>query len=98
MVAQGLVDLAAHPQLVKQHGPISPSAPKPPQNPADSPGPGWKWVGPGLPGSSGGSWVNPGTGEVLHPNLDHAAPIGPHWDWTDPSGQLWRIFPFIMVL
>jgi RHS repeat-associated protein len=77
----------------KQHGPISPSAPKPPLNPADPPGPGWNWDN-----SDGGKWVNPGTGEELHPDLNHQPPIGPHWDYTDPAGQHWRIFPYIMVL
>lgn len=67
------------------------NAPKPPANPADPPGPGWEWRGSGPPGSSQGSWYNPSTGESLHPDLGHADPIGPHWDYTDPAGKTWRI-------
>jgi RHS repeat-associated protein len=67
--------------------------PPPPSDPKRSPGPGWEWRGNGPPGSSEGSWYNPSTGESLHPDLNHPAPIGPHWDYRDPSGNDWRIFP-----
>jgi hypothetical protein len=70
-----------------------PARPKPPANPAQSPGPGWEWRGNGPPGSSQGSWYNPSTGESLHPDLSHPDPIGPHWDYRDPSGNDFRIFP-----
>jgi RHS repeat-associated protein len=29
----------------------------------------------------------------VRPDLDHAPPIGPHWDWEDPFGGEWRIYP-----
>lgn len=32
------------------------------------------------------NWYNPVTKEMLHPDLKHPAPIGPHWDYTDASG------------
>ncbi|MDP2735989.1 MAG: RHS repeat-associated core domain-containing protein, partial [bacterium] len=64
-----------------------------PQNPADSPGEGWEWRGNGPPGSKEGSWHNPVTGESLHPDLDHPAPIGPHWDYKGADKSRWRIFP-----
>jgi RHS repeat-associated protein len=67
------------------------NAPTPPANPSDPPGPGWEWRGSGPPGSSEGSWYNPSTGESLHPDLGHGDPIGPHWDYTDPTGKTWRI-------
>jgi len=49
--------------------------------------------GKGAVGSSEGSWYNPITNESLHPDLDHQNPIGPHWDYTDPTGKAWRCFP-----
>jgi hypothetical protein len=33
------------------------------------------------------------TGETLHPDFDHPQPLGTHWDWRDPKGNFWRIFP-----
>jgi RHS repeat-associated protein len=53
----------------------------------------WVWRGNGPPGSGQGSWVNPDTGESLHPDLSHPDPIVPHWDYTDPAGNDWRVFP-----
>lgn len=41
--------------------------------------------------SKNGSWVKPGKNgrpsETLYPDLGHPAPIGPHWDYKDPSGK-----------
>jgi hypothetical protein len=56
---------------------------------------GFEWRGkPGSkPGSKDGNWYNPKTGESLRPDLEHPKPIGPHWDYRDPSGNWWRIFP-----
>ena len=39
-----------------------------------------------------GNWYNPNTGEILHLDLDHPQPIGPHWDFRDILRQWWRIF------
>ncbi len=63
-------------------------------NPATAPE-GFEWRGqPGsTPGSKGGNWYNPKTGETLRPDLNHPAPIGPHWDYKDRSGNWWRMFP-----
>jgi len=63
-------------------------------NPAKAPK-GFEWRGkPGsTPGSKEGNWYNPKTGESLRPDLDHPGPIGPHWDYRDPSGNWFRIFP-----
>ena len=63
-------------------------------NPAKAPK-GFEWRGkPGSKrGSKDGNWHNPTTKESLRPDLDHQAPIGPHWDYKDPSGDWWRIFP-----
>jgi hypothetical protein len=76
-------------------GPIIQSSGNPPvpSNPATPPGPGWVWKGNGAPGSKEGAWHNPSTGESLHPDLTHPTPIGPHWDYRDPTGKDWRIFP-----
>jgi hypothetical protein len=38
-----------------------------------------------------GSCFNPETGKSLRPDLGHAPPIGPQWDWKDPGGKKWRI-------
>ncbi len=56
---------------------------------------GFEWRGkPGsTPGSKEGNWYNPQTGESLRPDLDHPGSIGPHWDYRDPSGNWFRIFP-----
>ncbi len=67
--------------------------PKPPANPNNPPGPDWEWRGNESPDSGRGSWYNPHTDESLHPDLNHGPPIGPHWDYIDPSGNRWRIFP-----
>lgn len=53
---------------------------------------GFEWRGNGSPGSSKGNWYNPDTGEILHPDLNHPQPIGPHWDFRDILKQWWRIF------
>jgi hypothetical protein len=29
----------------------------------------------------------------MYPDLNHADPIGPHVDYTDPSNVEWRVFP-----
>jgi RHS repeat-associated protein len=57
--------------------------------------PGTKWKGkPGTkPGDKEGSYYNEDTGEVFRPDLEHPKPIGPHWDYRDPDGKWWRIFP-----
>jgi len=62
-----------------------------PDDPKQPPGPDWVWRG--EPGSDKGSWYNPGTGESMHPDLNHPEPVGPHWDYTDPSGKQWRVDP-----
>ena len=71
-------------------GVIRPTFPTP-SNPLPE---GWEWRGSGPPGSSQGSWYNPQTGQSLHPDLNHAPPIGPHYDYSGPDapGGL-RIFP-----
>ncbi len=62
-------------------------------NPAEPPGEGWEWKGKGEPGSNEGSWFDPETRESLHPDLGHAEPIGPHYDYTAPDGSEYRIYP-----
>ena len=52
----------------------------------------WVWKGSGPPGSSRRNWYNPNTGEWIHsdfPGGDH----GPHFDYEDPQGMRWRVFP-----
>ena len=61
--------------------------------PSIPPGKGWEWRGSGDIASGKGSWYNPKTGASLHPDLNHAAPIGPHYDYVAPNGTKYRIFP-----
>lgn len=80
---------------IKVHA--SPPTPKPSalpnfEDPSRAPGEGWEWRGRGTPGTKG-NWVNPGTGEKYNPDLAHPPPIGPHYDYTDPTGAKWRVFP-----
>ena len=59
----------------------------PGNNPAKAPV-GFEWRGkPGCPPGTKGNYYNPRTKESLHPDLDHPAPIGPHWDYIDPTGK-----------
>lgn len=64
-------------------------------DPTKPPGPGWEWKGkPGSqPGDPEGAWHNPGEDQSLRPDLDHADPLGPHWDWIDSAGKDWRLWP-----
>jgi RHS repeat-associated protein len=70
-----------------------PELPPLPLDPSRPPGPAWDWRGRGQPGSDRGAWYNPSTGESLHPDPNHPPPIGPHWDYIDPKGMGWRVFP-----
>lgn len=65
----------------------------PGNNAAKQPAPGYEWRGSGDPSSGKGNWYNPVTKEMLHPDLKHPAPIGPHWDYTDPLGVEYRLMP-----
>ena len=49
---------------------------------------GFEWRGKGKQGSKEGSYYNPKTGGSLHPDLDHPAPIGPHWDYKKSGVML----------
>ena len=67
-----------------------------PDYPGDDPGvapEGYEWRGRGPQGSPAGNYYNPETGESLHPDLNHKPPIGPHWDYWNPDGVKFRIFP-----
>lgn len=60
-------------------------------DPTKCPGEGYVWKGKGTPQSGKGSWVR-GEGkeeEILHPDLNHPDPHGPHWDYKGP-GRPWR--------
>ncbi len=64
-------------------------------DPTQKPGPDWEWRGSGDPESGKGSYVRgpKGQTEILHPDLNHPDPLGPHWDYTDSGGNSFRIFP-----
>ena len=40
------------------------------------------------------NYYNPKTGQSLRPDLNHAKPIKPHWDWIDSNGVGWRLYRF----
>ena len=61
-------------------------------DPAEPPGEEYEWKGKGPKGGSMGAWVNKVTGEQWHPDLNHPAPKGPHWDYTDIFGVVWSVF------
>jgi len=65
----------------------------PGDDPAKAPSEEWEWRGSGPPESGQGAWYNPGTTESLHPDLKHAPPKGPHWDYIDPDGGEWDGYP-----
>ena len=67
-----------------------------PTDGAKSPEKEFEWKGKGPPGSGQGSWVKGprGSQHILHPDLHHPKPIGPHWDYEGPgfpNGA--RLFP-----
>jgi hypothetical protein len=66
----------------------------PTQAPIDRQGHAWVWIGRGPIGGKEGSFVNPlNSDESLRPDLSHALPIGPHWDYTFSHRGSWRLFP-----
>ena len=40
------------------------------------------------------NYYNPKTGQSLHPDLQHAAPINPQWAWKDSNEDWWRLYRF----
>ncbi len=66
-----------------------------PGNDPTIPPEGFEWKGkPGsTPGDKEGNYFNPETGESLRPDLDHAPPVGPHWDYKDADGNWHRLYP-----
>jgi hypothetical protein len=64
-----------------------------PNSPNIPPGEGWEWRGSGSPESGKGNYWNPGTGQSLHPDLNHPEPKGPHWGLQNPDGTKWDWFP-----
>jgi hypothetical protein len=75
---------------------IRPPLPDFPEDATQPPAPGWAWKGqPGSqPGSKEGNWVNPKTGESLRPDMDHAPPEPPHWDYRPrQNGPWYRWYP-----
>jgi hypothetical protein len=63
-----------------------------PEAPHVCPGPGWRWVGEGPPGSKNGHWEHDDR-RKLHPDLDHPEGKAPHWGLKFPGGNEWEYFP-----
>jgi len=80
---------------IRQQDESKPDIPYPGPDPAAKPGRDYEWKGkPGSkPGDKDGNWYNPKTGQSLRPDTDHKPPVGPHWDYKDPDGDWWRMFP-----
>jgi RHS repeat-associated protein len=64
-----------------------------PNDKTTAPGEAWEWRGKGEVGSEQGAWYNPNTKESLKNDMDHPAPVGPHWDYTDSDKSKWRVDP-----
>lgn len=64
------------------------SAGDPTCQPLGRPGPDFEWRG-----GNKGAWYNPKTGEYWRPDPSHGPPQGPHWDYRDPAGGRWRVYP-----
>jgi hypothetical protein len=62
-----------------------------PQNPAQPPASGFQWKGIGAPGTNKGNWQNPTTGEWFHWDPTHHQT--PHYDYKNPDGNRFRIWP-----
>jgi len=62
-----------------------------PIDPTSPPANGFIWRGDGLPGSDKGNWWNPNTKEWLHYDPSHHGI--PHYDYRDPFGNRFRIWP-----
>jgi len=80
----GLIKMPANGSKLKYPGNNPNKAPK-----------GYKWRGKpnSKPGSKSGNYYNSKTRETLRPDLNHSEPIGPHWDYRDPTGKWFRIHP-----
>jgi len=65
----------------------------PGNDPTKPPWPNAQWRGTGPVGSREGGWFNPDTYESMHPDLQHAAPKGAHWDYIDQWGTEYDIYP-----
>ncbi len=89
----GMIMMALMMGRIPIAGSSGPGAPEYQTDPAQSPGPGWEWRGKGPVGGAEGSWYNPGTNESFHPDLLHPDPIPPHYDYRDPFGNFYRVFP-----
>jgi hypothetical protein len=61
----------------------------PGDDPYASPGEDWEWRGP----RDKGSWYNQNTRESMRSDLNHADPIGLHWDYKDENGIWYRLKP-----
>jgi len=65
---------------------------RPGNDPSKPPGNEFVWASKRMVGFRGGHWLNPRTGEMWYPNLEHPEPIGPHWDYTDANENEYRVF------
>ena len=61
-------------------------------DPLQCPGEGFEWRGSNSPESGKGNWVNPTTGEKLHPDLHHPPGKEPHWGFKDSCGTPYDLF------
>lgn len=62
-------------------------------DPTQCPEKGFEWKGKGSPESGKGNWINPNTGEKLHPDLWHKDPKGPRWGCKDSNGTSYDLYP-----
>ena len=72
--------------------PNTPDVTYPGDDTTQAPGDGFEWRGKEPVGGDKGAWVNKDTREQWHPDFNHKPPKGPHWDYTDPAGNVWSVF------
>lgn len=65
----------------------------PGDDPTQSPGRNWLWVGTGKPGSQNGYWVNQLKYEVLKPHMDRNESLLLHWEYRTQRGRQYRFLP-----
>ena len=88
-------DVSPPPATAQPQSGTAPPVPFPGTDPTVPPGDGWVWKGKGTPQSGDGNWVNPTTGEQLHPDLGSKT-HGPHWDYQKGRGkdaEKGRVYP-----
>ncbi len=71
----------------------TPDVKYPGDDPTQPPGDNYEWRGPDPQGGKRGAYANIDGSDSWHPDLDHPDGVAPHWDYNDPFGHKWRVYP-----